>query len=453
MESSSLQHSDVKCQQPRVLVVDDEEGIRRTLQGILSDEGYLCFLASGGEEALAILQREQIALTLLDIWMPGMDGMETLGRIKESYPDLPVIMISGHASIQTAVQATQLGAVDFIEKPLDLLTTLQAVSKALDCKKGSEADLETTAGDDGELLKTDLRQRILKQIDPIVFRDQKLPGAAIPQKTIARASILYGLGVHTGQKSGLALEPLPANSGIHFVGVHGRDPVAAHLDFVKSTGFATTLRKGDTSVSTIEHLMSAFHAYGISNVLVKCNGEVPVMDGSSLEFCKLIEDIGVEEQAGAWHPIEIKETIRVGKGEEYIELIPADEFSVDYTLKYPEPVGEQHMYFKLGDIEAYKREIAPARTFGFVKDIDALQQAGLAQGGRFNNFVLMGDKGPVNGALRFPDEPVRHKILDAIGDLYLLGRPIKGRVVAKMTGHSDNIALLQALREKLEAAT
>ena len=129
--------------------------------------------------------------------------------------------------------------------------------------------------------------------------------------------------------------------------------------------------------------------------------------------------------------------------------MPFDGFEIDYTLEYPEPVGRQRFVFRLDDPSAYRREIAPARTFGFAKDIGALQRQGLALGGRFDNFVLFGEDGPINCELRFPDEPVRHKILDAFGDLYLLGRRLQARVIARMTGHTQNISLLKKVRELL----
>ena len=217
-----------------------------------------------------------------------------------------------------------------------------------------------------------------------------------------------------------------------------------------TTGFATTIKYKEAQVSTIEHLMSALNAYGITNLLIKCNGEVPVMDGSSNEFCKLIEEIGIVEQDANVYSIKIKETIKINKEKEFIMFEPADSFIIDYTLQYPEPVGTQRLIFELSSPEKYKEQIAPARTFGFVKDISYLQGKGLAQGGRFDNFVLIGESGVINSELRFPDEQVRHKILDAIGDLYLLGRPLEGKITASMTGHSDNIELLRNVLEKIK---
>lgn len=434
----------------RILIVDDEGSIRKTLEDVLRDEGYAPHSVSDGQSALDLIGEQRPGLVLLDIWMPGLDGLETLRRIKEICPDLPVIMISGHATIATAVQATRMGAADFIEKPFDLEHTLNLVKRHL-------AGEQTCSDDSQGQVRTDENAASLRlgdvwecqDIDPIAFSQQPMRGKKIVQRTLAHSALLYGQGLHSGKKSGLVIEPLPANSGIHFVGVSHPQPVPAHVEFVESTGFATTVKLGATQAGTIEHLMSALCAYGITNVLVKCNGEVPVMDGSALEFCAAIESAGIVEQQGDWYAIAVNETIEFGEGRESIRIEPADEFIIDYTLDYPEPIGVQHMSFTFGDVEAYKREIAPARTFGFVKDIGYLHKQGLAQGGRFDNFVMIGDDGIINDTLRFPDEAVRHKILDAVGDLYLLGRPLQGKVTARMTGHSDNIALLKAIFEHM----
>ena len=433
-----------------ILIVDDEEDIRRSLSGVLKDEGFSVCVAGDGESALAMLSKQPIALVLLDIWMPGMDGIETLKKIKEIYPELPVVMISGHATIATAMTATKLGAADFIEKPLDIKSTIHAIRSALDTGACSHADVEgsTSNADDESGFDFD-SAGLLPKIRPIVFEQQSWRGEKYPQRTLARGALLYGQGLHSGKKSGLKLEPLPANSGIHFVGVSEGEAVPAHVDFVESTGFATTLRLGRTQAGTIEHIMSALHVYGISNLLIKCNGEVPVMDGSAREFCSLFDEVGVIDQPGDWYSIRLDSPVRVERGSEFIEYQPGEGFSVEYTLRYPQPVGEQRYSFELTDPESYKREIAPARTFGFVKDIGYLQSQGLALGGRFDNFLLIGENGGINDALRFPNEPVRHKILDCIGDLYLLGRRISGKITASMTGHSDNIELLKLFREKM----
>jgi UDP-3-O-acyl N-acetylglucosamine deacetylase len=433
-----------------VLVVDDEASIRRSLEGVLKDEGFSVVLAEDGESAIRILMNTRPALVLLDIWMPGMDGLETLRKIKEIHQDLPVVMISGHATISTAVAATRLGAMDFLEKPLDLSGTIQLVRRVLNQAETPDSDNEPRWEAIEPASVGPLRESVT--INPVVFTKQTLRGRAMPQKTLAHAAILYGQGLHSGRKSGLILEPLPPNSGIHFVGVSETTVVPAHVDFVESTGFATTVRLGQTQAGTIEHLMSALCAYGISNVLIKCNGEVPVMDGSAREFCRLFEEVGLSEQDGEWYEIDIKKVIEVGDGKESIRIEPADEFSVDYTLRYPEPVGEQQFSFTLTDSASYRDQISAARTFSFVKDVGHLQRQGLALGGRFDNFLLIGTEGAINDEWRYPNEPVRHKVLDAIGDLFLLGRRLRGKVTARMTGHSDNIAILKKVRDELMRA-
>ena len=428
-----------------ILIIDDEHGIRSSVRGVLEDEGFTVLEAESGEAGLDLLRQRKVSAALLDIWLPGMDGIETLSRIRELHPDLAVIMISGHATIATAIKATRLGARDFIEKPLDLEVLMLAINRALNEPALNQTSTQESPANE----RLNPTASDYSGLNKIAFSTNIATGKAYPQKTLSKSAILYGQGLHSGKKSGLILEPLPAGSGIHFAAVGEREVVPAYLDFVESTGFATTLKVGPVQAGTIEHLMSALHAFGISNLLVKCNGEVPVMDGSASDFCNLFDEVGVEEQNGEWRALRVKKPVRVGAGAEFIEIHPCEHFEVEYRLDYPAPVGKQTFSFRLGSIVEYKKEIAPARTFGFVRDISYLQKQGLALGGRFDNFVLIGDEGPINTPFRFNDEPVRHKILDIIGDLFLLGRPIEGRVVASMTGHSDNVELLKALRLSL----
>jgi UDP-3-O-acyl N-acetylglucosamine deacetylase len=226
--------------------------------------------------------------------------------------------------------------------------------------------------------------------------------------------------------------------------------VPAHLDYVDSTGYATTLHGGGMTVATVEHLLATLHCYGVTNALVKVQSEVPAMDGSALEFCKLLEQAGIEDQGGGIEPIVIEEPLRLGGDDpngEGISIEPSDGFSVHYTLVYPPPVGRQEYTYTHHDGDSFRAEIASARTFGFMRDMKALASMGLASGGRLDNFILIDDEKVVNTQLRFPDELARHKILDILGDLYLLGRPLRGKVVAHKTGHTDNIALLRKIHE------
>jgi UDP-3-O-acyl N-acetylglucosamine deacetylase len=422
-----------------ILVVDDEATIRKTLAGALSDEGFKTETASDGEEAIRKVAELHPDLVFLDIWMPGLDGVQTLERIKELSPETGVVMMSGHATIATALEASRRGAFDFIEKPLDLGSIILTTARAFEQMCPDEFEARAAK-----------RGRTGASTDPVLTHQGLLStglrGKNVGQRTLKRSIILYGQCLHTGQKSGLILEPLPPNSGVHFAKIGKGKTIPAFVDYVQSTGFATTIRYQESAAATIEHLLAALHAYKISNLLIKCNAEVPIFDGSALEFCKVIDDIGIEEQPGDWFEIEIDREIEVTVGgQEKITVSPAPSFSIAYELNYPAPVGKQSYEFTL-DLESFRREIAPARTFGFMRDIEKLQRSGLAAGGRLDNFILVGDDRVINTDLRFPDEFVRHKILDVIGDLFLIGRPLCGRVVAKMTGHSDNIKLLTAIR-------
>jgi UDP-3-O-acyl N-acetylglucosamine deacetylase len=257
--------------------------------------------------------------------------------------------------------------------------------------------------------------------------------------------VIAGQGLHSGLKTGVILHRAPSGTGIVFSSLAEQSAITARLEHVTETGYNTTLSSDGHSVRTVEHLMSALHGLGITNLLVKSEDEVPALDGSALEFCKHLQQAGLEEQRSVVEPIRVRKTIQVGQGAESIRIEPADCLSIDYTLDYPRPIGVQRVHFELTSPDSYMREIAPARTFGFVREFHKLSEMGLASGGRLDNLILVDDEKVVNTALRFPDEFARHKVLDLIGDLYLLGRPILGHVVASRTGHSDNLALLHAV--------
>ncbi len=246
----------------------------------------------------------------------------------------------------------------------------------------------------------------------------------------------------------MVLQPLPPGSGIHFHSLPSGESIPALVSAVGDTEYATTLSARGASVKTIEHLMSALHAAGVTNLLVKVHGEVPVLDGSSIEFCRTLEEIGIEDQDDARLEFVADRVYRVGDERKSLAIEPFDGFAVSYLLRYPAPIGEQSFDFVLTDFEAYRDQIAPARTFGFMRDLKMLNELGLGTGGRLDNFILVGEDEVLNTELRFPDEFVRHKILDVIGDLYLLGYPLRGKVTARLTGHRDNIALLRQLIEE-----
>lgn len=681
----------------KIIVVDDEENIRQTLKGILIDEGYSVLTASGGEEALRMIQTEAPYLILLDIWMPGIDGIQTLKILKNVDPEIEVVMMTGHGAIDTAVKATKFGAFDFIEKPFTIDFLLATVAKAVKARKtrkqrsmettdfpmarrqliGSSKSAEDTrrqimeasendsavilSGEPGlgkkfaartihnmsdrrdrpfieitcasmaqkefgyifmesgsgnasrflladggtlffdriDRLRPQLLQKLLNilqkgafvpkgrkkevpfdvrvmastgplseetstlddlamrlgatvialtplrerrndipeyishfveeladehgkhvdSIDPNVIKIlssmsweenlaelkerlskviDKCSGAEITradiddaiksvhatiggditngkkpfqvletgeksssknkrkktgrrQRTLKNSVVLCGHGLHSGIKTGLILSPLPPGSGIIFGDISTGARVPASLEFVTSTDYATSLSDGHVTVKTIEHIMSALSSYGISNLLIKIGDEAPIMDGSAKDFCDLIEDSGVVEQDAKVEDIIIEEPISVGDPENGpgIVVTPSKNFSIKYYLDYPSPIGAQECKYHYRSGARYKEEIAPARTFGFLKDIQALNDAGLASGGKLDNVVLIDDEKIVNTPLRFPDEPARHKILDLIGDLYLLGRPVRGRFVARKSGHTQNIALIEKISKIL----
>jgi len=727
-----------------ILIVDDEMSITTTLEGILTDEGYEVSKAENGTQALELIKSVSPDVILLDIWMPGMDGIEVLKAIKEFQSDLEVIIMSGHGSIDTAVRATKLGAFDFIEKPLSLENVLSTINHALEqqrlirenlelkkelirkheiigespaiveirrqvkslsensknilligengtgkeliarvihvksrqrtkpfikvnCAILSESTLETklfgfedqnsSKGetykrgtfeiaeggtvflDEVDRISINTQQKIIEVLEsrkikrvggkkniPVEFRliaasnkdlseeiklgnfdpefykllaeasifspplrerkddipllvnyfmkefceeygkkikeidDEAMvaltsfnwPGNVkelkniierlvitvpmtkvsyndIPeglraikkdvspyrfegyssikeaqtawekefilhylkknkwdlsktardialgkrslerkvktlgisigkaktlnkrfQRTLKTSVVLCGQGLHSGLKTGLILIPQPPNSGIMFGNISTGETIPALLDYVESTEFATSLRRGKSQAKTVEHIMAVLHTYGINNLLIKISDEVPIMDGSAKDFCELIEDGGIEDQEEFVEEIVIDDIYSIGDVSpqgKYISIEPAPEFSIHYIMDYPKPIGHQEFHFSLKSEDEFKTKIAPARTFCFLKDVEALEKKGFISGGRLNNAILLDDEKVINTELRFSDEFVRHKILDIIGDLYLLGRPIRGKITARLSGHSDNIALLNKIRK------
>jgi UDP-3-O-acyl N-acetylglucosamine deacetylase len=444
----------------KVLIVDDDESVVQSIAGVLEDEGFWVATARSGEEAIRIFQQEDPDITLLDIWMPGMDGIEVLKRLKWIDPDCQVIMISGHATISTAMTSVKLGAFDFIEKPLSLDVLLMTIHRALDHQREL---LTIPRSEEMASEEVPFRERMIPAKEPAgslssSFQETLSPSQKTPkrketslylQRTLKRSMVLYGTGLHSGMKTGLLLQPLPPNSGILFGSISSDEVVPAHLDYVQTTEFATTLRKGRAIAKTVEHLMAVLHAYHITNLMVKMIEEIPIMDGSALEFCKIVEEAGVEEQEERVDELIMDRRLEVVHPNKSLIIEPAETFSIHFFLDYPSPIGKQKLDFVLESEETFRDQIAPARTFGFLKDVEMLERIGMGGGGRLHNFILLDDEKVVNTELRFSDEFVRHKVLDLIGDFYLLNRPIRGRVTANLTGHTENIALLRKIQEEI----
>ncbi len=723
-----------------VMIVDDEASILQSLEGILADEGFQVVKASEGEVALRLIREQQLDLVLLDIWMPGMDGIQMLQQLRALRPSLRVIVMSGHGNIETAVKATKLGAFDYLEKPLSLDNVLSSVNAAFDhlwsvrerhwmeveqvavepligvsraiqdlrtqleasgqlqtpllilgepgsgkkfvahliherqlhqrpfvklhCAALSESELEQ-AVEGGEsfhtllqrtaeidladhfgqgtlyldglerlsipalhafarlmrrellhsqpgvatsgprviaaahpsmwqemhtgtlptalwdvfaastLSTTPLRKRaedipLLAQhfleraarkyggtpkvLHPDALRtllDYQWPGnveelkatlerialatptpvigvehlphqlthteqgcdghgqadafsslkearrawereylvgqlrkhnwdaaqaaqalqvkernlqrrlsalgirraeiaapPTFPQRTLKRSVVIYGQGLQSGVKTGMILSPLPVDAGVVFGDIATGETVPAKAAYVESTVYATTLRRGLVTARTVEHIMAVLHMYRITNVLVKIGGEVPFMDGSARDFCQLLEEAGVEDQTAPAAVLAIEGRHVWGLAEpshKHFIVEPAPRLTITYHLHYPPPIGQQAYTFTYESPQQFKRTIAPARTFGFVKEMEQLQALGMANGGRLTNVILVDEARIINTELRFPDEFVRHKVLDLLGDLYLTGKFVQGKITAHMTGHTENLALVNLL--------
>jgi UDP-3-O-[3-hydroxymyristoyl] N-acetylglucosamine deacetylase len=410
----------------KVLIIDDEKDILESLSSILKDEGFQVLKAIDGQEGLSIFEKENPEVVLLDVWMPEMDGLQVLKRIRDNDRDAVVIVMSGHGTISTAVEAVKMGAYDFLEKPLSIDKVLEVIQRSLE----------------GEGRQTD-------PVEDVKIEISKGRGIR-NQKTIGKSIVVYGVGLFSGVKTGMILLPMPEDSGIVFEHIPDGERIPAYIDYVYSVGYSSSVKGKTCVVRTIEHLLATLHMYGITNLLVKVSEEIPIFDGSSIEICRKIEEAGVMDQREGVEPLRIREKVVLPNlnDSQYLSIEPSDVFEIDYELEHAKPIGTQRYHFR-GDKDGFVREIAPARTFGFIKDFERLAKMG--QGGRIdnvmNNVIILSDEGVVNTKLRFEDEFVRHKILDVIGDTYLLNRPVIGKISARQTGHLENIALVKQLRK------
>jgi len=271
------------------------------------------------------------------------------------------------------------------------------------------------------------------------------------EKTLVGPAIIAGVGVHTGRRVRLAVRPAPTGTGIVFVrtdvsDVDNRIPVSgeAVIDARLNTMIANA---AGTTLSTIEHLMAAFAALGVSNAVVEVDGpELPILDGSALPFVQLLDRAGFRRQPRAVRYVEILEPVRVTDGDKSAALLPCDRYEMRFEIDFPSKlIGNQVVDFVVNE-ETFRRDIMAARTFGFAHEVEALRQAGLARGGSLENAVVIdGDQILNSGGLRMDREFVKHKALDAIGDLYVLGAPLLGRYEGVKAGHAINNKLVRAL--------
>ncbi len=273
----------------------------------------------------------------------------------------------------------------------------------------------------------------------------------IKQRTLKNVIRATGVGLHTGEKVYLTLRPAAPETGIVFRRVD-LDPaidVPARPENVSDTRLSTTLERDGVKISTVEHLMSAFAGLGIDNAYVDLTApEVPIMDGSAGPFVFLIQSAGIEEQGTPKRFIRIKKRVQIQDGDKWVRFEPLNGFKVSFTIDFDHPIFKNSVQVASVDFSttSFVKEVSRARTFGFMQDLEALRDAGLARGGSLDNAIVMDSFHILNeDGLRYEDEFVKHKVLDAIGDLYLLGHPLIGAFSAHKSGHSLNNILLRKM--------
>lgn len=274
------------------------------------------------------------------------------------------------------------------------------------------------------------------------------------QRTIKGPVIIEGIGLQTGKKTRLVLKPSPADSGINFIRTDLPNKPLLNIQSVDLKDSAraprrTALGSGPARVHTIEHLMAALSGLSIDNIAIELdNMELPGLDGSARGFVDAIRKSGINEQESPKKIFRVEEPVRIENEDRFIAILPDDDFRISYTLVYKNAcLGTQ--YFDIAvDEENFENQIAPARTFCLKSEALMLAASGLGKGASWKNTLIMGRRGPFRNRLRFADEPVRHKVLDLMGDLYLLGMPIKGHVIAVKSGHSLNMELVRKLKAK-----
>jgi UDP-3-O-[3-hydroxymyristoyl] N-acetylglucosamine deacetylase len=271
------------------------------------------------------------------------------------------------------------------------------------------------------------------------------------QRTLRRQISCAGIGLHSGNKVTLTLKPAPPDTGIIFRRTDVGIEIPATVKHLSTVHYATVLGKDGATVETVEHLLAALVSVGIDNIIVELtHNEVPIMDGSAAPFLFLVQEAGVKRLAAPRRYMKILRPVQLANSDKRIAIYPSDHFKVSYTISFDHPVLRHQSRTERITEQSFAESIAPARTFGFLKDVEALRQNGLALGGSLENAIVIGDAGVLN-ALRFEDEFVRHKILDVVGDLALVGHPIIGHVVAHRGGHAIHTALAAQLLQERDA--
>jgi len=273
------------------------------------------------------------------------------------------------------------------------------------------------------------------------------------QRTVKNEVSFEGIGLHTGKHSRVTLKPASRDAGITFIRTDKPAVIKAHVGAVIDTAFATTIGINGIKIRTVEHILAALAGLGIDNLIIEVSGpEIPILDGSSTELISFVLKAGIAKQGKKRPYLRIKRPFIFEDGHAHIAAFPYCGSKMTHSIFFHHSgIGEQRISIDITE-ETFVTEIAPARTFGFLKDIEYLQSNGLAKGGSLDNAVVMGENGVINASgLRFKDEFVRHKVLDSIGDFSLIGFPIYGHIVASKSGHSSNVKFLKKLISASEA--
>ena len=267
------------------------------------------------------------------------------------------------------------------------------------------------------------------------------------ETTLQRAVVARGIGLHSGVPVSIRVAPAPVKTGIVFLRTDLNNfPIAASWQHVARVSYATSLMRQGVLISTTEHLLSTFYSLGIDNAFVEIdNLEVPIMDGSGHAFVNLVRDAGIKQSRRERRYLRIRRPVTVEDKGKRISILPSDSFQLTCEVDYPQPVGKQGIEMEVTP-ENYTNFIAPARTFGFEGDLNQMRDMGLIRGASLDNAICFAKGGALNpGGLRFPDECCRHKALDLIGDLALLGKPLLGHVIAERAGHAMHTALVSKI--------
>lgn len=418
-----------------ILIIDDEEDILTTCQTILEDEGYDVEIAKNNNEAEKILESKNINLVFLDVWLPNVDGLDILSHIKEKYPSTAVIVMSGHAGVETAVRATKMGAYDFLEKPISISKLLSSCDEVFK-EHVNNIEIENTNNEHTNK-KTECKYKIR-------------------QRTIAKSVVVSGFALMEGRKTALTLVPAEANTGIVFIDINTNTHIKLSPENILSKDKSgavnsTALVSGNRYIKTTEHFLAALHMMGITNLIVKCDGEIPNVDGSALVFCDALKEAGFIEQDDYADPIVIDQTLTYGNvndDETYIILSPYDGLEVTLRIDFAGSIGVQKYTYKFENFDQFTEEIGKARSFNTIDNIDYAQKMGMAGSGMIGSHILLCDGKVINTKLHFDNEFVRHKILDIIGDLYILSRPIKAKITANKSSHSFNHSVVHDLANR-----